>query len=68
MWWKILIAVLCLVLIVSPVDFSPAMLGIDDIGAFAGLVGAIISAIKGFKLGRASKEEEDDKYNDVNQN
>lgn len=69
-WWKILLAVLCLAYIVSPVDAIPdVFLGlgqIDDLGALVGMVTSVIAAIKGFKAGRASAD--DDNLNDVDAN
>jgi len=71
MWWKILIAVLCGVLILSPLDIVPEAIlgplgGVDDIGYIVGIVASLISAFKG--IGGKKKDAADDNVNDVADN
>ena len=67
MWWKIAIAVICGILVLSPIDFSALHFGIDDIGAFVAMVASIVSAVKSFKPTGSSKKSTDI-YNDVSEN
>ena len=67
MWWKIAIAVICGILVLSPIDFSALHIGVDDIAAFVAMVTSIISAVKSFKLTGSSKKSSDI-YNDVSEN
>ncbi len=74
MWWKILIAVLSLILLVSPIDLSPLGIGFDDIGAIIAMVASIASTVKSFKTQRGQKNgssssgDGSDGYNDVHYN
>ena len=65
MWWKILIAVICGALLISPVDAIPA-LPFDDIAYALGMVTTLVSTFKGIKP-KKNKDVEAD-INDVNDN
>ena len=62
MWWKILIAIVCAVLIISPVDILSG-LPFDDIVYALGLVSSVFGTIKG-----AKKKDDNDGINDVDHN
>lgn len=67
----IIVAVLCLVYVVSPVDILPFN-PLDDIPAFAGMVMSIVGAVKAFQKNHpndtSSGGSDDNNYNDVNSN
>lgn len=70
-WWKIALAVICLAYIIAPIDFIPDLIPglgqVDDLGALVGMVTSIIAAVKGFKAGKASAQDDED-INDVESN
>ncbi len=66
MWWKILIAIACGALLISPVDLSLGHIGIDDILAGLGMATTLISTFKGLKNNMPKKADAD--VNDVNDN
>lgn len=72
MWWKVLIAVLCGALVISPVDFSLAHLGIDDFVGMAGMIGSIIAMVadqqKKLKAKMQTDADEDPTIQDVEDN
>ncbi len=65
MWWKILIAVACGVLLISPIDLASG-LPIDDIVYGLGMVSTIISTVNGLKGKKAKSADAD--VNDVSDN
>ena len=66
MWWKILIAVICGVILISPIDLSVAHFGIDDILAALGMATTLLSTFKGLKNAVPKKNDSD--VNDVSDN
>jgi uncharacterized membrane protein YkvA (DUF1232 family) len=72
MWWKIILAVVCGVVLISPLDMSPLVLGFDDITATIGLIASIISMVSKHKQNleqkRAANSGADDDLNDVDSN
>lgn len=62
MWWKIAVAVICAVILISPIDLSLGHIGIDDILAALGMVTTLLSTFKGLK------DRKNDNINDVNDN
>lgn len=74
MWWKVVIAVVCGVLLISPLDLSPGLLGVDDIGAVVGMIATIIGMIsqqkKAFEDKKAanSAAAAGDSFNEVDDN
>lgn len=43
---------------ISPADFSPAMLGIDDIGSVVALIASVIGAVKSFSDKRTPADKD----------
>ncbi|MBQ6570318.1 MAG: DUF1232 domain-containing protein [Clostridia bacterium] len=71
-WWKLLIAVLSVILLVSPfdliLDWIPIVGGIDDIGYIVTAIVTIISAFSGSKTPKSNKKHRDDGIKDVDSN
>ena len=65
MWWKILIAVVCAVLLISPIDALPG-LPFDDIIYGLGMVSTLLSTFKGMKGKKGDENIKD--VNDVSEN
>jgi len=57
MWWKIIIAVLCGALLISPVD-AISGLPFDDIVYAIGMISTLVSTFKG--LGKKNKTDSED--------
>ena len=60
MWWKIIIAIVCAVLLISPFDILTGV-QIDDIIYVLGLIASVLSAVKS---GLPSHQKDDS--NDTN--
>lgn len=70
----LIVAALCLIYVVSPVDILPFN-PLDDIPAFAGMVMSIVGAVKAFKKDHPTDSDDsgssgssDGGYNDVSDN